>query len=104
MRKKTDRDALFQSIRGAAEITGLSTRYIRDGCRNGTIPHIRAGSDYRINMALFLEDLNKQSRPGGTSSETAKDGKGLGGSYSLPSNYHDSPGFASKIYEERSHK
>lgn len=97
MRTKTDRDALFQSIRGAAEITGLSTKYIRDGCRAGTIPHIRAGNDYRINMQLFLNDLNKQSRPGGSSSETAKGGKGLDGSYSLPQTYHNPPCLARGI-------
>ena len=42
-------------------------------------------------MQLFLDDLNKQSRPGGSNSETAKDGQGLGGSYSLPQNYHNPP-------------
>ena len=62
MRRRVNQNALFQSIRGAAEITGLSTRYIRDGCRAGTIPHIMAGNDYRVNMALFLSDLNEQSK------------------------------------------
>lgn len=97
MRTRIDRDALFQSIRGAAEITGLSTKFIRDGCKAGTIPHVMCGSDYRINMQLFLDDLNKQSRPGGSSSETAKDGKGLGGSYSLPKTYHNLPSLARGI-------
>jgi hypothetical protein len=60
--KNTDRGAVFQPIRGAAEITGLSTRYIRDGCRNGIIPHVLVGSDYRINMPLFMEQLNEASR------------------------------------------
>lgn len=62
MRKQTiDRNALFQPIRGAAEITGLSKKYIRDGCRSGKIPHIMAGNDYRVNMQLFLMLLDDES-------------------------------------------
>jgi excisionase family DNA binding protein len=63
MRKKQiDRDALFQPIRGAAEITGFSVKYIREGCKAGEIPHIRAGSDYRIDMTAWLEMLHSASR------------------------------------------
>lgn len=63
MRKKEiDRSALFQPPRGAAEITGFSVKYVRDGCRNGTIPHIRAGSDYRIDMTAWLDLLHSASR------------------------------------------
>lgn len=62
MRTNTpDRNAVFQSCRGAASITGLSVKYIRAGCADGTIPHIRIGSDYRINMPLFLSQLNNAS-------------------------------------------
>ncbi len=61
-RKKTiDTTAPFQSIRGAAEITGLSKNYIFQGCQDGTIPHIRVGKDYRINMPLFLAQLENRS-------------------------------------------
>lgn len=63
MRTKTiDRDAIFQPIRGAAEITGFSTKYLRDGCRAGRIPHVRVGSDYRVDMPLFLKLLRAESR------------------------------------------
>lgn len=61
-RKEIDPNAMFQSFRGAAAITGLSYRYIRDGCINGTIPCIMVGSDRRVNMPLFLEQLNEASR------------------------------------------
>ena len=60
-RRKFDRDAPFQPIRGAAFITGLSAGFIRAGCKAGTIPHVRVGSDYRINMRVWLEQLNAQS-------------------------------------------
>lgn len=66
MRTKTfDRAAVFQSVRGAAAITGLSVKHIREGCRAGTIPHIKVGTDYRINLPLFLEQLTEQSVSGG---------------------------------------
>lgn len=53
---------MFQSIRGAAEITGFSTKYLRDGCRAGRIPHVRVGADYRVDMPLFLAQLRAESR------------------------------------------
>lgn len=60
-RSKIDPNAVFQRRRGAAEITGLSMEYLRQGCVDGTIPHIKVGSDYLINMPLFLEQLNAAS-------------------------------------------
>lgn len=61
-KKNLDRDALYQPPRNAACLTGLSLRYIREGCKNGTIPHICVGTDYRVNMKLFLESLDAESR------------------------------------------
>lgn len=60
-RKKFNRDSPFQSIVGAAYLTGLSAGFVRKGVRNGSIPHIKVGSDYRVNMPLWLEQLNQQS-------------------------------------------
>lgn len=61
-RKKTiDPAATFQSVRGAAEITGLSRYFIIKGCQAGTVPHIKVGTDYRINMPLFLAQLESSS-------------------------------------------
>lgn len=61
-RKEIDPTAIFQRRRGAAAITGLSDKYIYEGCKNGTIPAIKCGSDWLINMPLFLEQLNEASR------------------------------------------
>lgn len=63
-RRKFDREAPFQPITGAAYITGLSRGYIRRGCKDGSIPHIMAGKDYRINMKVWLEQLDAQSMKG----------------------------------------
>ena len=60
-RTRIDRNAPFQSIRETSRITGLSQKYIRTGCKNGTIPHIMVGVDYRVNVPLFLEQLDLES-------------------------------------------
>ena len=58
-KKEIDRNAVFQTPRGAAEITGLSVKSIRQGCREGTIPCMMQGSDYRIHMPKYLKQLEK---------------------------------------------
>lgn len=66
MSKRTlDPAAPFQSIAGAARITGLAQCFIREGCRNKSIPHIRCGQEYRINMPLWMEQLNAESTKAG---------------------------------------
>lgn len=60
-RKEIDRNAVFQPIRGAAEITGLSQSYIRAGCKENRIPHIMCGADFRVNMPAFLSMLDEES-------------------------------------------
>lgn len=62
MPKRTvDLTAPYQSIRGASRISGLAQGYIRAGCKNGTIPCLRVGQEYRINMPLFLQQLEAES-------------------------------------------
>lgn len=59
--KKINPNAPMQPIKGASYLTGLPVDYIRRGCRDGSIPHIRVGTDYRVNMPLFWEKLNRDS-------------------------------------------
>ena len=67
MPKRTfDRAAPFQRINNTAYLTGLSAGYVRAGCKNGTIPHIMCGQEYRINVPLFLDILQKESMKGAT--------------------------------------
>ena len=60
-KRKTDSNAPFQTISAAARLTGLAQCFIRDGCKQNTIPHIRCGQEYRINMPLWMEQLNAES-------------------------------------------
>ena len=62
MPKRTfNRDAPYQSIRNAAEITGLAQGFIRAKCKSGKIPCLRVGQEYRICMKLFLQQLEGES-------------------------------------------
>lgn len=47
----------FQRIPQAAETTGLSQYYLRRGCKDGSIPHIRSGPVYFINIPALLRQL-----------------------------------------------
>lgn len=59
--RKTDLTAPYQPFRGASRITGFSIGFLRDGCKSGKIPHIMVGSEYRICMPLFLQQLEAES-------------------------------------------
>lgn len=54
----------FVTVKQAVMQTGLSEHYIRQQLQNGKIPHIMAGRKYLINLPLFKERLEKQSREG----------------------------------------
>ncbi len=52
----------FQRIKDASRTTGLSTYFLRKGCRDGSIPNVRSGGTYYINIPALLEQLNVDSR------------------------------------------
>lgn len=52
--------ARFQSVNSEARLTGFSRGYIIRGCRDGLIPHIRVGTDYRIDHAAWMTQLSEQ--------------------------------------------
>lgn len=51
----------FLSIKAAAQATGLSQVFLRAGCRDGSVPHIKAGVKFLVNMPLLLEHLDTAS-------------------------------------------
>lgn len=57
-RSSTNAMAPFQKIVAAAKITGLSTYFLRNGCKDGSIPHLLSGTTYYINVPRLLEQLN----------------------------------------------
>ena len=50
----------FMKIKGACQETGLSQKFLRDGCKNGTIPHVKSGSVYYIDIERLLEKLRAE--------------------------------------------
>lgn len=52
----------FHTIAETAASTGLSRYFLRNGCRNGSVPCIKAGSKFLINVPALLEKLDAQSR------------------------------------------
>ena len=47
----------FQKIAEACRTTGLSQYFLRQGCKKGTIPHIKSGGVYYINVPALMETL-----------------------------------------------
>ncbi len=55
--KKPQTGAPFQKIAEACKTTGLSQYYLRNGCKDGSIPHIKSGGTYYINIPALLRKL-----------------------------------------------
>ena len=47
----------FQGIVQACKTTGLSMYYLRKGCKDGTVPHVKSGTVYLINVPALLRKL-----------------------------------------------
>ena len=52
----------FQKITEACKTTGLSQYFLRQGCKNGTIPHIKSGGVYYINVQALVEQLSQKKQ------------------------------------------
>lgn len=48
----------FQKIPEACKTTGLSQHFLRKGCRDGSIPCVRSGTTFYVNVPLLIEKLN----------------------------------------------
>lgn len=48
----------FMKIGAASMATGLSQYFLRQGCKNGTVPHIKSGTVYLVNVAKLLRQLD----------------------------------------------
>lgn len=60
-RKEYDPTCPFQTITDAVRSTGLSSYHLRSGCKAGTIPHIRSGNTYLIDVAALLQRLHAEA-------------------------------------------
>lgn len=51
----------YQKIRDASAITGLPQWYLRNGCKAGSIPHIKCGAVYYINIPALMKQLEEHT-------------------------------------------
>lgn len=54
----------FMKIKDACAVTGLSQYFLRRGVRDGSIPHIKSGPTYYINVPALLEQLGTPPQAG----------------------------------------
>ena len=64
----------FLSIKEFCQVSGLSQFYIRRRVRAGTLPAIRSGASYFVNVAAALEVLRQESGETGGRTDAGKDG------------------------------
>ena len=60
----------FQKIADAVKTTGLSAYYLRQGCRDGSVPHVKSGGTYYINIPGLLRKLGVASTADSTVDST----------------------------------
>lgn len=61
-KRAVDMDAPFLTINAAARKTGLSSYFLRAGCRDGSIPCIHIGSEYRVDVPALLDMLHAEAK------------------------------------------
>lgn len=47
----------FQTIKEACGTTGLSQFYLRAGCKDGSVPCVKSGCKYLVNVPALLKKL-----------------------------------------------
>lgn len=58
--KRKNAEVIYRTINEVAEITGLSSRYIRAKVKNGEVPYVMSGSTYMLNYNKFMEMLEEE--------------------------------------------
>lgn len=51
----------FMKIPDAARAIGVSQYFLRTGCKAGTVPHIKSGTVYLINVPALTRKLDEES-------------------------------------------
>lgn len=51
----------YQKIVEACKTTGLSQYFLRNGCKDGSIPHVKSGTVYYIDVPALLDKLRAEA-------------------------------------------
>lgn len=54
----------FQKITETCKTTGLSQYFLRKGCKDGTVPHVKSGGVYYINVPALMGKLGMKQEDG----------------------------------------
>lgn len=60
IRFKTEGVPPFLTIERACEVTGLSQYFLRCGCKDGSVPCIKSGRVYMVNIPALLRKLGAE--------------------------------------------
>jgi hypothetical protein len=60
IRFKTEGVPPFLTIERACEVTGLSQYFLRSGCKDGSVPCIKSGRVYMVNIPALLRKLGAE--------------------------------------------
>ena len=52
----------FQKITETCKTTGLSQYFLRKGCKDGTVPHVKSGGVYYINVPELMGTLGRRQK------------------------------------------
>lgn len=63
-------DTPFMSVKDACRVTGLSQWYLRNGCKDGSVPHVRSGRCLYINVPALLQVLGVPQTPAAGNTHT----------------------------------
>lgn len=50
----------YLRIKDACAVTGLSQYYLRRGCRDGSIPCVKSGTTFYVNVPALLNKLTSE--------------------------------------------
>ena len=56
-----EKNPIFRPIIECSDPSGISQYFIRQGVKEGWIPHIRCGNKVMVNYPKFIEILNERS-------------------------------------------
>lgn len=59
-KKKYNPNQRYQRIPDACRTTGLSQYYLRKGCKDGSVPHIKSGRVNLIDIPALYEKLERE--------------------------------------------
>lgn len=51
----------FQSMNDTVRSVGVSLYYLKQGIKDGTVPHVRSGRKILVNVPMLLQMLDEES-------------------------------------------